>query len=229
LTVAEHALADEYDRLFWFHATDNLRRWSVVKPVCTRVFLALLSLIVKTNAPALSTTKHRRHQQGVVFRSMPIFTMAYMPGRSSSLGFGSSIRQHRFGGLIQRVGEPSDFAVETATGQSIDGHLDRLIGRDERCFQFGDGDLDANRLKSVRVTIAAFCAALPEVAAGITAPGSTMRFVMTPRRVQQFSRSQARFPSVPGSPWRRPVCPWQMTVPKAVGTTGTFINIEAIR
>src|SRR5205814_8711501 len=31
LTVAEHALADKYNRLFWFHATDNLDVGPVVK------------------------------------------------------------------------------------------------------------------------------------------------------------------------------------------------------
>jgi hypothetical protein len=38
--------------------------------------------------------------------------------------------------------------------------------------------------KSITVTTAAFCAALPDVAAGTKAPGSTARFVMTPEKAR---------------------------------------------
>ena len=71
--------------------------------------------------------------------------------------------QHGFAGLIQCVGKPRDFAVETSTGQAIDRHLDRLIDLDERCFQFGDGDLNAN---SVEIRQSDDCGILRSTARG---------------------------------------------------------------
>src|SRR5207244_12294116 len=56
-------------------------------------------------------------------------------------------RQHRLGRLIQRVGEPSDFAAEVSTGHPVDRHLDLLACGDKGGFQFGDGDLDANSIE----------------------------------------------------------------------------------
>src|SRR6266516_827371 len=99
-----------------------------LKPVCTRVFLALFSASRKTEAPAFSVTSASTGiRRASSLRSMPILTMAH-PRPELQLGVWQfDFDQHGFAGLVERIGEASHFAFETSPWEPINGQLDRLI------------------------------------------------------------------------------------------------------
>ena len=88
-------------------------------------------------------------------------------------------REHRFR-FIERTRIACDRSVEMPARQFIDGDAHRQTIFDPRNFGSGTAICTRTVEESTMVTMAAFCGTLPEVAAGMNAPGSTNRCVTTP-------------------------------------------------
>src|SRR5205823_13717817 len=121
LTVAQHTFAQEYDRLIGFDAADNLDVGPVVK---AGLHAGLLRSVVMDceNKRARSFHDQRidRHPQRVFFSLDGNFHVGVHAWSKFQIGIRQfDFGQHRLGRLIQSVGEPSDFAVEASTGQTI--------------------------------------------------------------------------------------------------------------
>ena len=98
-----------------------------LKPMRTGVFFALLSTTVKTDAAVFSirTASTGSNNTSLCF-STPTFAMAYIPGRSSPLGFSTSILcQHCFGAFIERMREAGDRALVVSARQFVHADLHR--------------------------------------------------------------------------------------------------------
>src|SRR6266516_4353817 len=129
LTIAQGPLADENHLLLWLQTARDLHLCPIIE---TRLHAGLFGLVFcqeeNRSAGLLGNQRIDGNQESVFLAFNADFDNGIHPRPELQLWVWQlDFDQHGFAGLVERIGEASHFAFETAPWEPINGQLDRLI------------------------------------------------------------------------------------------------------
>ena len=140
-------------------------------------------MVSTESCPLPAMTAAAGTNRASTFLSIPTRTRAYMPGRSSSVGLGisasaSMVLEASSSAYANRVTAPVNTRPGISSTVTWTGRPTFTRGTSGS----GTGISMRTDLMSIRVSSAAFVETLPDVAAGMNAPGSTERRETIPEK-----------------------------------------------